>query len=119
MSLPRILYLVLAVAGLVLPWYYNLQYLEQSGGSFNIGDFMASAATTPAAQSLSWDLAIACIAGLSWIYFEAKRLGMRFFWLYIVLAFSVAYAFAFPLFLFMRQGKLESMNEPSNPETIT
>jgi hypothetical protein len=111
MSIPRILYLVLAVAGLVIPWYYNLQFMQQSGGSFDVAEFMAAAATTPAAQSLGWDLAIACIAGLLWIFFESKRLGMRFFWLYIVLAFTVAYAFAFPLFLFVRQGRLESLQQ--------
>jgi len=56
---------------------------------------------------LSWDLAIACITGLTWIYFESKRMGLRFFWAYIILAFAVAFAFAVPLFLFVRQGKLE------------
>lgn len=111
MSIPRILYLVLAIAGLVFPWYYNLQFMQQAGGSFDITDFMAAAASNPAAQSLSWDLAIACIAGLLWIYFESKRLGLRFFWLYLVLAFTVAYAFAFPLYLFIRQGKLESVQQ--------
>ena len=70
---------------------------------------VAAGATNAASQSLSWDLAIACLAGLLWIFFESKRLGLRFFWIYIILAFSVAYAFAFPLFLFVRQGKLESM----------
>ena len=111
MSLPRVLYLVLAIAGLVIPWYYNLQFMQQSDGAFDIGEFMAAAATNPAGQSLSWDLAIACIAGLTWIFFESRRLGLRFFWLYIVLAFGVAYAFAFPLFLFVRQGKLESLEQ--------
>ena len=66
-------------------------------------------ATNAASKSLSWDLTIACLAGLLWIFFESRRLGLRFFWIYIVLAFGVAYAFAFPLFLFVRQGKLESM----------
>ncbi len=119
MSLPRILYLALAIAGLVIPWYYNLQFMQQSDGAFDIIEFMAAAATNPAAQSLSWDLAIACIAGLLWIYFESKRLGLKFFWLYIVLAFTFAYAFAFPLFLFVRQGRLESMQQMQQQEPGT
>ena len=41
------------------------------------------------------------------LYFESRRMGLRFFWVYIILAFAVAFAFAFPLFLFIRQGKLE------------
>ncbi len=111
MSLPRILYLALAIAGLVMTWYFNLQFIEESGGSFDVGEFIAAGANNAASASLSWDLAIACIAGLLWIFFESKRLGLRFFWIYIVLAFSVAFAFAFPLFLFVRQGKLESMRD--------
>jgi hypothetical protein len=111
MSIPRILYLLLAIAGIVMTWYYNLQFMQESGGSFDLGEFMAASSSNAASQSLSWDLAIACIAGLLWIFFESKRLGMRFFWVYIILAFSVAYAFAFPLFLFVRQGKLEAMQK--------
>jgi hypothetical protein len=111
MSIPRILYLLLAIAGVVMTWYYNLQFMEESGGSFDIAEFMAAGASNAASQSLSWDLAIACLAGLLWIFFESKRLGMRFFWIYIILAFSVAYAFAFPLFLFVRQGKLEAIQK--------
>ena len=114
MSIPRVLYLLLAIIGLVMTWYYNLQFIADSGGSFDIASFVAAGSTNAAAQSLSWDLAIACIAGLTWIFFESRRLGLRFFWIYIILAFSIAYAFAFPLFLFIRQGKLESMQNLSS-----
>ena len=109
MSIPRILYLLLAIAGIVLTWYYNLQFISESGGSFDVTDFIAQGANNAASKSLSWDLTIACIAGLCWIYYESKRLEMGYFWVYIILAFGIAYAFAFPLFLFIRQGKLEAI----------
>lgn len=108
MSIPRVIYLLLAIVGLVMTWYYNLQFIQASGGSFDVAEFVAAGANNPASQSLSWDLAIACMAGLIWIFFESRRLGLRFFWVYIILAFTIAYAFAFPLFLFVRQGKLEA-----------
>ena len=108
MSVIRSIYLLLAIAGLVMTWYYNLQFIAESGGSFDVLEFIAAGANNAAARSLSWDLAIACITGLTWIYFESKRLGLGFFWVYIILAFCVAFAFAFPLFLFVRQGKLEN-----------
>ena len=107
MSIARMIYLMLAIFGLVMTWYYNLQFMADSGGSFDIAAFVAAGATNAAAKSLSWDLFIACIAGLTWIYFESKRMGLKFFWVYIVLSFGVAFAFAFPLFLFVRQGRLE------------
>ena len=107
MSIKRTLYLLLAIFGLVMTWYYNLQFIEESGGSFDVMEFIAAGATNAAAQSLSWDLAIACVTGLIWIYFESKRMGLGYFWVYIILAFCVAFAFAFPLFLFFREGKLD------------
>lgn len=107
MSIARMIYLTLAIFGLVMTWYYNLQFMADSGGSFDIAAFVAAGATNAAAKSLSWDLFIACIAGLTWIYFESKRMGLKFFWVYIILSFGVAFAFAFPLFLFVRQGRLE------------
>ncbi len=109
MSIPRALYLLLTIAGVVTTWYFNLQFISESGGSFDVAEFIAASSGNAASKSISWDLTIACIAGLCWIYFESRRLGLRFFWVYIILAFSVAYAFAFPLFLFIRQGKLEAM----------
>jgi len=107
MSITRVIYLLLAIFGLVVTWYYNLQFIADAGGSFDVADFIAAGAVNPAARSLSWDLAIACITGLTWIYFESRRMGLRFFWVYIILSFAVAFAFAFPLFLFVRQGRLE------------
>jgi hypothetical protein len=114
MSIPRILYLALALLGLVMTWYYNLQFMQASGGAFDLGAFLDATSGNAASQSLSWDLAVACVAGLLWIFFESRRLGMRFFWVYILLAFGIAWAFAFPLFLFVRQGKLESGQLQSN-----
>ena len=107
MSIARMVYLTLAILGLVMTWYYNLQFMADSGGRLDIVEFVAAGATNAAAKSLSWDLFIACIAGLTWIYFESKRMGLKFFWVYIILAFGVAFAFAFPLFLFVRQARLE------------
>lgn len=107
MSIKRTLYLLLAIFGLVMTWYYNLQFIAESGGSFDVMEFIAAGATNAAAQSLSWDLAIACVTGLIWIYFESRRMDLGYFWVYIILAFCVAFAFAFPLFLFFREGKLD------------
>ncbi|MEZ5572553.1 MAG: DUF2834 domain-containing protein [Halioglobus sp.] len=114
MSIPRMLYLLLTIAGLVMTWKYNLQFIEESGGSFDVGEFMAASSANAASQSLTWDLTIACLAGLLWIFYESKRLGLRFFWVYIILTFGIAYAFAFPLFLFIRQGRLESLEKQQN-----
>ena len=51
-------------------------------------------------------LLIAAIAGFTWILIEARRLQMKHSWLYLLTGCCVAFAFAFPLFLFMRERHL-------------
>ena len=107
MSIKRIIYLSLAILGLVVPWYYNLQFF----GSAGLSDFVTASSANLAAKSISFDLFITTFAGSTLIYVESKRVGVRFPWLYILLGFLIAFAFAFPLFLFVRETKLEKSVE--------
>jgi len=106
MSLRQVLYLVLAVLGFGLTWFYNLQFMLAQGGGFDLSAFIAAGFANPAVASLSSDLLVACLAFLAWLPFEARRLTMRHWWLYLLLTCTVAFAFAFPLFLFMRERRL-------------
>lgn len=96
-----IAYLALAVAGLIGTWFFNALAIIQLRDF--IGDLVSSG---PAVSSITVDLLIAAIAGCVFIIVEARRLGMRRAWLYIVLSGVAAFAFTFPLFLAMRQRRL-------------
>ena len=41
MNSKAIAYGMLAVAGLIGPWYYNLQFMSASGGAFSVAEFVA------------------------------------------------------------------------------
>jgi hypothetical protein len=60
-------------------------------------------------SSLTVDLLVAAVAGSIFILIEARRLGMRFGWLYVVLSALTAFAFTFPLFLAMRQRRMTAL----------
>ena len=75
-------------------------------GSFDISTFIAGGYANPAAGSLSADLTVAFVAFLVWLPAEARRVGVRHWWIYAVLSCTVAFAFAYPLFLFVRERKL-------------
>lgn len=107
MSVKSVIYLILAILGLVVPWYYNLQFFQTAG----FMDFANESSANIAAKSVSLDLFIATVAGSVWMFFESKKLGMKFGWLYIFLGFFVAFSFAAPLFLFMRERKLEASSK--------
>jgi hypothetical protein len=102
----QVLYLLLAVAGVVLTWYHNIQFMMMPDATpFN---FFTVAMANPAASSLTLDVTIAALTFVVWMWHEAGRLGMSGRWLYTLLTFFVAVAFAFPLFLFMRERHLQT-----------
>jgi hypothetical protein len=103
------LYLALAAAGAVLPWLANLDYMRQYGSSFDIGVFMQLANANPAAQSLSRDLLVGASAFTVWMVIESRRLGMRHLWLVLLSSVTIAFAFAAPLFLFLRERRLAEL----------
>lgn len=107
MSIKRIIYLILAILGLVVPWYYNLQFFGNAG----FMDFVNQSSANLAAKSVSFDLFIATIAGSVWMYIESRRVNIGFVWLYILYGFLVSFSSAFPLFLFIREKKLEKNTE--------
>jgi hypothetical protein len=94
-------YLLLAVAGLIGTWTFNVLAIVQMADF--IGDLVTSG---PAVSSITVDLLVVAVAGSVFIIVEARRLGMRFGWLYVVAAGLTAFAFTFPLFLAMRQRHL-------------
>ena len=100
-SAPAVLYLVLAVAGLVGTWTFNITAIVEKRDF--LGEWFGSG---PSVNSLGVDLAIVAIAAIVLMVAEARRLHMRGIVLYIVLVPLVALAFAFPLFLCARERHL-------------
>lgn len=94
-------YLFLAIAGLVGTWWFNVLAVVQMANY--LGDLVTSG---PAVSSITVDLLVVAVAGSVFIIVEARRLRMRFGWLYIVASGLTAFAFTFPLFLAMRQRRL-------------
>jgi hypothetical protein len=96
-------YGLLSLLGLIIPWYFNLKYMVIEGQTFTVQAFLAAGFTNTLASSLTSDFFIGSTAVLVWMMVEAKRIGMRFRWAYLVMTFAIAFAFACPLFLMMRE----------------
>lgn len=94
-------YLVLAVAGLIGTWYFNLDY----DGSNYLADWFAN----PASSSAAVDLIIIVLAAATLYVIESRRLGWRPVLVplgFVVLSIAVAVSFALPLFLALRERTL-------------
>ncbi|MFZ5757306.1 MAG: DUF2834 domain-containing protein [Pseudomonadota bacterium] len=106
MPIRQLVYLGLAVAGLVLTGYHNFQHVQEHGGTFSVVVFIDDVFANHASSSIGWDITIACAAFVIWMLHEARRLGMRHVWIYVAVTFLIAFAVAAPLFLFMRERQL-------------
>lgn len=102
------IYALLAVAGLLATWYWNIQFIIAHDG-FSVVTFLAQCYANAASSSIINDILVVLVAFATWSFFEARRLRMRHWWAYIVLALTVAMAFAFPLFLLMRDRQIAAL----------
>lgn len=101
----QVIYGVLALLGLGLTWYNNIMFAFDVGG-FSLTQFVADCFVNHASSSISWDVTIAAITFLVWSQGEARRIQYKGWWLIPVLTVAVALAFAFPLFLLLRERHL-------------
>jgi hypothetical protein len=118
MTPKQFVYLALAITGLCTTWYHNIAFMQETGGVFALGAFIDGVYANHASSSIGWDITVACIAFLVWMTGEARQLGMKHAWAYVVLTFGVAFAFAAPLFLFMRERHLAA-RRPAGTDAAT
>lgn len=100
------IYLALAGCGAIFPWLANVEFIRDYGEAFNLAQFIELANANPAARSLSRDLLIGATAVTIWIVSETRRLRMRGLWLVLLSSVTIAFAFAAPFFLFLRERRL-------------
>ena len=111
-TLPWI-YLILAILGAVLPWRSNLEFIAESGGSFDLLRFVADTSATAAGRSLGADLLIGATAVSIWICVEGPKQKIKGWWIAILLSFGVAFACGAPFFLFLRERHLQAQASES------
>lgn len=100
-----VFYGLVAVGAFFATWSQNLAFfaLPDNGG---LPGFIRMAYANPAAASISNDILFMCFAAFTFMVVEARRLGMRHVWLYLVLSCCIAVSVMFPLFLLARQRRL-------------
>ena len=96
---------VLAVVGVCVTWYFNLQPMEMS--------YIEGLYDNPAASSFTNDLIVVVTAFLVFSFIETRRLNMSYgLWAVIfVLTLVIAAAMTVPLFMLLRERRLIAMVE--------
>ncbi len=89
----------------------NIEFIQLYGNTFDVNKFIELANINPAAQSLSRDLLIGSGAVIIWITAEARRLKMKHLWVILLTTVTISFAFAAPLFLFLRERRLAELEQ--------
>lgn len=103
-------YAVLGLAALVGTQIALLRHFATEGNG--VAEAMTDTVVNPAATFTVIDLLAVALIGLVFMVVEARRLGMRFVWVYVVLTFAVAISVALPAFLIARQVHLAKERQP-------
>jgi hypothetical protein len=102
-----VLYAVIAVLALLGTWHQNLHYVLGSSGFVDANlAFWKATVANPASISITVDLFLFGLAATIWMIIEARRLQLRFVWLYVLFGLLVAISVTFPLFMIARERRL-------------
>lgn len=94
----------LAIAALLIGWYFNLQYLREYGARAGWWHWTTLLFVNPASASGGQDLIIANLFLFPlWTIVDARRSGLRQGWLFFVMSLVTSYAFGVALYLALRE----------------
>ena len=99
-----VVYAAIALVALIATWSQNIAFFS-GGGSFM--GFWEATKANPASRSITVDIALLLLAIAILMVIEARRLGVKYVWAYILGGFAIATSVTFPLFLLARELRLE------------
>ena len=103
-------YALVAIAALFATWSQNLAYSAPNPIA-TFAAFLEGAKANPASRSITVDIGFFLLAAAAFMVIEARRLSVRFVWLYILFGFLVAISVTFPLFMTAREMRIAKAPE--------
>ena len=100
------LYLVLAVIGIVGPYYFLITFLQAHG--LDGKAFLQQLLGTQISTFFAVDLLLSSVVFVIYLRHEARRYSIKHRWLYLIALLTVGLSFALPLFLYVREDRLDS-----------
>lgn len=104
-----VFYGLVALTALIMTWSQNLLYFTGANPA-GMGQYLQDLKVNGAARSFTVDLGLFLAAAVLLMVVEARRLGVRFVWVYVVLSFAVAISVTFPAFLIAREMRLAKID---------
>ena len=105
----KILYLLAAILGAILPLSQLIPFLQTHGLDLKL--FFAYLFSNSVSGFFGMDVIVSSVVLWIFVFSEGGRLGMRRLWVYVVCNLAVGVSLALPLFLLFRERALESKRE--------
>lgn len=102
----RYIYLCLCLLGAALPCSHLVPWLAEH--NLNLPLLVSELFSTRIGAFFGMDVFVSALVLFLFIGVEGRRLAMRHLWLPLVATVAVGVSLGFPLFLYMRQLKLEA-----------
>lgn len=94
-------YLIFAIMGTVIPWFFFARFFAAEG--LDLGLFVQSLFANGAAGGFVADVLISIVVFLVWSYTDARKQGIRRWWLVLPATFLVGLSLSLPLYLYLRE----------------
>ena len=107
----RTRYLVLCIAGLVLPYWQFMPWLFAHGLDARL--FLHELFANRIGGFFGMDVLVSTVVLILFVRREGQRLGVRLVWLPIVGVLTVGVSLGLPLFLYLRERALERQQAPA------
>ncbi len=103
---PKTLYLVLCILGLVVPYAEFVPWALQHG--LNLPLFVRELFANRIGAFFGMDVLVSAVVLIAFTRIESRRAGIRHRWLVILAVLTVGVSLGLPLFLYLREQRLES-----------
>lgn len=105
MKTKQILYLILCVAGTILPYSQLVPFLREHGLDTSL--FVQQLFANKVSGFFGLDVIVSSLVLWVFVYSEGTRLRMHYLWIYVVANLLAGVSLGLPLFLLIRQSKLD------------
>jgi hypothetical protein len=102
---PKTFYLLLCVAGTALPYSQLVPFVREHGLDLRL--FFEQLFSTRIGAFFGWDVIVSSVVLWIFVLVDGRRSGVRNLWVPIAANLAVGVSLGLPLFLYMRETRLE------------
>lgn len=104
---PKVLYLLLCVAGTVLPYSQLIPFVRENGLDLRL--FVEQLFATRIGAFFGWDVIVSSVVLWVFVLIDGRRAGLKRLWAPIAANLAVGVSLGLPLFLYMREKRIEAV----------